>query len=149
MIAAGASAKVSASETCIQLLSHMSDRLKYLQPSMTSLLQSLCGIKSFEKLAFLQRCRGYMTQGMSFPESWHKAVLESREYIGVEEAEIVAGLCEVLGCTDLDSQLSGISYAKELLCTKLEEARERRDKYAKLYRSIGALAGIAVAIILI
>jgi stage III sporulation protein AB len=139
---------VLAIEATLSLLGQISDRLRYLQPSVYSLLEYLCGNQQFEKLGYPTRCRALIREGKSFPESWRQAVGESAKILGAEEAEILAALADVLGCADLESQLAAIAYTRELLQGKLEEARTREKTYGKLYRTLGVLSGVAIVIVL-
>lgn len=143
------SARVSAIEATLSLLGQVSDRLRYLQPSMYSLLEYLCGSSQFEKLPYPGRCRVLVREGTPFPDAWKQAALESGSTLGKEEAELLAGLGDVLGRADLDSQLAAIACARDLLQVKLEEARTAEHTYGKLYRTLGVLSGVAVVIVLL
>ena len=149
MMAFKLSARVAAIEGGISLLGQMSDRLRYLRPDMASLLDYFCTGKQFEKLEYPAKCRALMESGLPFPESWRRAVLENRAGMGEDEAAILAALGDTLGCADLDTQLSAIACARELLCAKLENARETEKSRGKLYRTMGVLCGFAVVIILL
>lgn len=148
-MAAGLSGKVALLEDCIRLLGYLSDRLKYLAPSVLSLLEGACASRQFEALAFPRRCRELTGEGLPFPIAWRKAVEENRSRLGDEEAGILAGLADVLGCADLESQLASIRYTRELLMIRLEHAREREKTYSKLYRTLGVLSGLAVAVLIL
>jgi stage III sporulation protein AB len=132
----------------LSLLGQVSDRLRYLQPSVYSLLEFLCGNQQYEKLGYPLRCRALIREGRSFPESWRQAVRESAKSLGDEESEILAALADVLGCADLESQLAAIAYTRELLQEKLEQARTKEKTYGKLYRTLGVLAGLAIVIVI-
>jgi len=148
-MALGLSGRVSVIEGSISLLSQMSDRLKYLRPTMGSLMDYFCSGGQFERLEYPRRCRILMKDGLPFPESWRQAVMENKTGIGDDEADILAGLGDTLGCTDLDTQLSAINCARDLLGVKLENAREAEKKFGKLYRTMGVLGGLALFIILL
>jgi stage III sporulation protein AB len=135
-------------ELAASTLGQVADRMRYLQPSMGSLLDFMCG-GQFEGLGFPARCRELTREGVAFPDAWHRAVTEHSRLLGKEEAEILAGLDGVLGRSDLDSQLAGIDFARERLMQRLEIARERARKYGRLYRSTGILAGLAAVIMFI
>ncbi len=49
----------------------------------------------------------------------------------------------------LSGQVAQIKLVKSMLDTKIEEARIQKTKNAKLYRTLGTTAGMAIAIILI
>lgn len=94
-------------------------------------------------------CRERMLRGDSFPVAWRTAVAQSPGALKGEEVRILASLADVLGTTDLDSQLSALDYTGEQLRRCHAAAGQKRDKCQKLYGTLGVLAGLAVAIILI
>ena len=148
-MARGLSERVAFLENTAALLGQMSDRLRYLQPDMYSLIESMGRSERFSGLLFPGRCLGLMDKGLSFPESWRLALEEAPGALENEESEMLSGLSEVLGCTDLDTQLAQLAFAGDRLLARLEAARDRERKYAKLYRSLGALGGLALVIMLI
>lgn len=57
-------------------------------------------------------------------------------------------LANIIGSSDTDGQLSAISMVEELLKRQRAEAQEAKEKKGRLYRSLGALAGAGMVIIL-
>ena len=57
-------------------------------------------------------------------------------------------LANIIGSSDSDGQLSAISMVEELLKRQRAEAQEAKEKKGRLYRSLGALAGAGMVIIL-
>ena len=55
----------------------------------------------------------------------------------------------MLGRGSIDDEVRNINLAVERLKTQLENATLEKDKYAKLYRTIGGIGGTALAVILI
>jgi stage III sporulation protein AB len=143
------SGRVAAIEGSAALLGQLSDRLKYLQPSMFSLMDSVASTQQFERLGYPAKCRELMRAGLSFPESWRQALREVPGRLGPQETQALLALADILGCADLDSQLSALDYTAKLLESRLGAAREYEQKYAKLYRTLGVLGGVAIAIIII
>ena len=58
-------------------------------------------------------------------------------------------LGRLLGQTDLDGQLSEIEVVNDFLTAQLENASEERRKNEKMYRTLGLVTGLTIAIILI
>ena len=56
---------------------------------------------------------------------------------------------KVLGATDVEGQVSQILITQNLLETNIKEAEIEKNKNAKLYKTLGTSAGLALAIILI
>jgi len=103
----------------------------------------------FEGLPFLRECAQLMLEGRDLPSCWRRAIEKHTAAIGKEEVAILASLGDVLGQSDLASQLAAIDLARVQLEQRIESARERVISQGSLYRSIGALGGVAAAIILI
>ena len=148
LLASNLSARLRRLESCLSLLSEISGRLEYLQPTMYSLITSLAGQERFEQLVFLRQCAQSMQAGRPFSSSWASALDECSHQLGREEAAILASLGDILGRSDLESQLSALALAKQQLEQRVDTAREKVLTQSKLYRSMGVLGGAAAAIIL-
>lgn len=131
------------------LLDHLHDRLRYLQPTLRSLLDSACGLSRLADTPYISRCRDALEEGENFPLCWRRETEAYSKVIGKEEAELLAALSDVLGAADLDSQLSSLTYTHTQLEHYLELARQNRARYQKLYSTLGILVGLALAIILV
>jgi len=127
----------------------MHGRLQYLQPTVQSLITSLAAQQRFGELPFLRECSKLMLSGQDFSSSWRGALKKQIVTLGKEEAAMLGSLGDVLGQSDLDSQLAAISLARVQLEQRIDGAREKAAAQGSLYRSIGALGGVAAAIILI
>ena len=149
LLASNLSARLRRLESCVALLDEMSGRLRHLQPTMQSLITSLAAQERFGLLVFLKQCAQSMRAGQPFSVCWPKALGESSHQLGGEEAAILAALGDVLGQSDLDSQLSALALARQQLEQRIQTARDKALTHGKLYRSMGILGGAAAAIILI
>ena len=136
-------------EACVCLLSELSGRLKYLQPTVQSLVVGLAAQERFGELRFLKLCAAQMEEGADFSGCWRQSLKREEQSLGREEAALMASLGDVLGRSDLESQLSAISLTGEQFAQRMEIRRERAKKQEGLYRSMGVLGGVAAAIILI
>jgi stage III sporulation protein AB len=148
-LASGLSGRVLAAKAAEALLGYLSDRLRYLRPTVAELIDSACELESLAENRFLPLCRDEMHRGASFPSAWRTALSERPGALGVEEAALLSGLGQVLGSADLDSQLDALACARSRLEAHIAEAEERRDKHGKLYRSLGVLTGVGIVVLLI
>jgi len=139
---------VSALEKAVALLGHLQDRMRHLQPSMGSLIHGACGAEAFAQLSFLRECDGRMGRGQPFPVAWRES-LEAFQDLEGEPREILLELGEVLGASELEAALSALDFARRRMELQLNGAREHRDKYQKLYRTMGVLSGFAIVLILL
>jgi len=65
------------------------------------------------------------------------------------DEKILIDFGNLLGRGSVDEEVRNINLAVERLKTQLENATDEKNKYAKLYRTIGGIGGTALAIILI
>jgi len=65
------------------------------------------------------------------------------------DEKILIDFGNLLGRGSIDEEVRNINLAVERLKTQLENATDERDKYAKLYKTVGGISGTALAIILI
>jgi stage III sporulation protein AB len=63
-------------------------------------------------------------------------------------AQVITGLGQVLGASDLESQLAAIDYGISLLEARLADARGHAAARGKLYDTLGVLAGLGVAVLI-
>lgn len=136
-------------ESCDALLGEMIHRMRHLTPTMQALITGLCGQERFRGLGFLHGCRELLLEGVDFSGAWRRAVREDAHRLGGEEAELLADLADILGRTDLESQLDALGGARELLSGRTAQAREYSAKRGSLYRTMGTLCGAAIFILLI
>lgn len=86
---------------------------------------------------------------ISAGEAWVQALTESKNNLSKEDIAVIQNLSRMLGQTDLEGQLSEIEIVNEFLTNQLENAAEERKKNEKMYRTLGLVAGLTIAIILI
>ena len=136
-------------EAHMALLGQMGDRLRYLRPGMTALMEALAENERFADLRYPAHCAALLRTGNSFSYSWQTALAQEKNRLGREETEILAGLAEVLGQSDMDGQLAALAYTEKMLQSRWEPARTQEQKYAGLYRSMGLFLGLAAAVVLL
>ena len=69
--------------------------------------------------------------------------------LNFEDERILLDFGYSLGKGSIDEEIRNINLACERLKTQLESATIDRDKYAKLYKVIGGIGGMALAVVLI
>ena len=82
-------------------------------------------------------------------EAWEKSVGESSSNFTNEDINIIKGLGNLLGKTDLEGQLMQIELTTKLLEEKIKEATNLQNKNTKLYKTLGTTIGLAIMIIFI
>ena len=82
-------------------------------------------------------------------DAWCQALKDSKNNLNKEDISVIQNLNRLLGQTDLDGQLSEIEVVNDFLTAQLENASEERRKNEKMYRTLGLVTGLTIAIILI
>ena len=83
-----------------------------------------------------------------FRQVWKNAVMSDRSF-DIEEQEILNGIGELLGSTDIEGQLRGISDIRSVINSINAERIGVYRQKGRLYRSVGVLIGVTLGIMVI
>ncbi len=86
---------------------------------------------------------------LSAGEAWDLALKMNTLNIDDEDRNILKNLSKMLGKTDLEGQVSQIDMTSVFLDKQIKKAEILQEKSEKMYRTLGAIIGIAIVIILI
>lgn len=122
--------------------------LRYKSATVYEIAETLAGDERFSDFDFLDNIKP--ESGTSFQQSWCTAVYNSK-LCGIKKSdiELLADIGKKLGTSDLDGQVSTVMLQRSELEASILSAEEEYSRKAKLYRSLGALTGAFVAIMLI
>lgn len=122
--------------------------LRYKSATVYEIAETLAGDERFSDFDFLDSIKP--ENGISFQQSWCTAVYNSK-LCGIKKSdiELIADIGKKLGTSDLDGQVSTVMLQRSELEASILSAEEEYSRKAKLYRSLGALTGAFVAIMLI
>lgn len=81
--------------------------------------------------------------------AWLQALEESNTNMVKEDIETLKNLSNLLGKVDIEGQVNEIELVETFLDTQIEIAEEDKNKYVKMYKTLGITIGLAVVIILI
>jgi len=82
-------------------------------------------------------------------EAWEKSVQTATTNLNEEDVENIKSFGKMLGKTDKEGQLSRIELTKTFIEMQIEKAKIEEQKNAKMYKTLGAIGGLAFVIILI
>lgn len=82
-------------------------------------------------------------------EAWSNAFEDVPNNLTDEDKTVLKNLSRLLGQTDLEGQMSEIEVVTQFLATQIESAQQERIKNEKMYRTLGIVSGLTIAIILI
>ena len=88
--------------------------------------------------------------GSSAGQRWRASVNKTKSImcLNAEDCEILIILASELGITGRDAQINSIRHVRSLLKLRLREAQDECRTSVKLYRGLGAAAGIFLAVLL-
>lgn len=80
---------------------------------------------------------------------WNETVKNFSTNLTLEDKEIISMMGKMLGKTDKNGQISEIELVSNFLNKQIEEAEVMKSKNEKLYKSLGIICGITIAIVFI
>ncbi len=82
-------------------------------------------------------------------DAWANAFTDVPNNLTKEDITILSNLGRLLGQTDVEGQISEIEVVVQFLDTQLEQAKQEKIRNEKMYRTLGIVGGLTIAIILI
>ena len=82
-------------------------------------------------------------------KAWEEALEESNTNMTKEDIEVLKNLSNLLGKVDVEGQVNEVELVENFLDTQIELAEEEKQKYVKMYKTLGITIGLAVVIILV
>lgn len=82
-------------------------------------------------------------------KAWEEALEEANTNMTKEDIEVLKNLSNLLGKVDIEGQVNEVELVENFLDTQIELAEEEKQKYVKMYKTLGITIGLAVVIILI
>lgn len=114
------------------------------------LLRELSEGEDFRSLPFLCEVRRQFTGQESLAVVWHRALAGQRNLLRLPEASELLRECGgILGGSSWDSQIAAISLLRERLDLLIEAAQQRAEKEGRLWRSLGVLGALLLAVLVI
>jgi len=82
-------------------------------------------------------------------EAWIYSLENTNTNMTKEDKDILKNLGKLLGKTDIEGQISEIKLVNEFLDRQIEIAQNERSKNEKMYKTLGGVIGLALAIVFI
>lgn len=122
--------------------------LKYRSATVYEITDALSRDERFSDFDFLREIS--FLSGRPFQQSWCES-LENHIPFGMNksDAELLMSIGKQLGTSDLEGQISTVRLRQAELGTVISAAEEEYSRKAKLYRSLGVLTGVFIAIMLV
>lgn len=138
-------------DAVLLMIQKMQSCLQYEKMTTIELLQMMAESSALEELSFLGHCVQEMKCGNAFPIAWKSALDLGHEqsYLEAEDIQTLGLIGGVLGGADAQSQIGELSVIASLLEQCRDKAKEAQEEKGKLYRSLGVLSGLGIAVLII
>lgn len=87
--------------------------------------------------------------GVDTSVTWQKAIDETVNSLKKEDKEVLKMLGKMLGKTDKLGQINEINIVSRFLDKQIEDSEEEKKKNEKLYKTLGVVCGLTLAIVLV
>lgn len=145
---AGLRGRCTALESFAKMVTRCENALRYLSPSVTALFAELAEAGTGPLGAFVERCLA-LCRGSDFHAAYRQALSELPAALTPADRELIASFGAGLGKSDLAGQLALCALTLKTCDAALLEARDSAARLSSLYINLGALGGIAAAVILL
>lgn len=130
------------------LLNYFSVSLRYTAPTVWQLMDSACENPEYKSLKFLSILKSKSLEEVSFEEAWNYS-LSLDSTIKLEEKNILYSVGNSLGKVGLEESISNLNLAMERIKTIQLKATQEYSKKGNLFRWLGLLGGLMIAILIV
>lgn len=150
-LAADCSKRPRALRELQSLMQMLENEIAYLSNLLSEAFDRIYeGNNSDTAILFREAANKLSTSGVTAAEAWEKATEENYAKLSLnkEDKAILQAFGRMLGNSDLEGQLNNIRLVTSQLKLQELKAEEMKRKNEKMYRSLGVLSGLAIAIVL-
>jgi stage III sporulation protein AB len=155
LIAAGALAGYMESHRLAMRVEQLEAFLRFLSAAQTEIRFAALPVEEIVQrhggeIQFLRTCEDNCKAGGSFLSAWNSGVHSGTKGQGfiMEDIGLLYSFGEGFGASDTEGQLSHCALYTELISENLKNAREEKNRKAKLYQILGIFSGMAAALML-
>lgn len=131
-----------------KILSEISELIRCYSFTLSEISAKLSENNDFAQLRFIKSLSEEIKKNSSFPDAWKKAV-EDDNALSNEEKKLLYEVGMALGTTDIEGQVSALEFFILQAEKMAEEENERYKVKGKMYRSLGAVFGAMIGILII
>lgn len=133
------------------MLQMLENEISYLSNLLSEAFERIYKGTNFETAILFKESAKYLCiNGCTADAAWERAVEENygKLSLNAEDKTILLTFGKMLGNSDLEGQLNNIRLVSSQLKLQEIKAEEMKKKNEKMFRSLGVLSGLAIAIIL-
>lgn len=133
----------------IELLLSLTEEIKllirYQNMKLRDIVSAISKNSAYIQLDFINEVDDRVCgESMDFHTAWSRYAVDN--CLSAEENEILKNLGKGLGTSDIDGQNALLELTKKQLESRLKQAQEGYLQKGKMYRSVGALCGLGLGI---
>lgn len=115
------------------------------------IFERLAASDTLRELCFLDGTARGLSEDVCFPCVWAQALEAAGPKLALhpEDYRPLRQLGDLVGAYDAATQRAGLETVRALLGERMEEARLEQQKNGRLARSLGTLAGVAAAVLIL
>lgn len=138
-------------EKNLLLVDKMQTYIRYNHTPTNQIISELSNDENFENLHYIEKCQNLLKETNDFPKAWKCSVEQCKNELNIDNKDIniLKSIGDTLGSVDVEGQLNDFKLKENLIKQNLKDAVSIKNNYSKMYRSLGILCGIGVAIILV
>ena len=133
-----------------EICNMLNSKIKFTYEPLGEIFEEMSKIFSNEKniSSILQETSKTMRDA-SFKKSWESSIDKFKNYLNLnnEDINILKGLSNMLGKTDIEGQLNEIDLTMDFLDTQIKEAEVLAERNHRMYRSLGTIVGLVIVIL--
>lgn len=138
-------------EAAVSFINYVSTRIRYSAAPIDEMIEQAAQMEELRSLPFLKICANKCREGIAFPTAWNQSMEEQKRGLSLKthDMEMLHAFGTGLGTTDVEGQTAHCALYRGLLEEALQTARAEKETYGRLTASLGVLAGIGTAVLLI
>lgn len=131
-----------------QILNLLKTKIEYTYEPLPKIFSDL-GVEFDDEVGKIFKIAAFEMNEQDAGTAWKSAIESSKTNMKAEDLKILESLDKLLGKTDIEGQLNQIELIQNFIDCQIEKAENEQRKNEKLYKSLGAIVGLTIAIILI
>ena len=141
--------RVTELEEAILLCRKAKTYLAYENTDTRELIRKLSEEEGLSHLKFLPAVFESMKEGQPFPKAWKRGIERGKNSTNLTQGDVrvLMMFSDVIGKSDRNSQIGGIELIEQLFSQAIDAAKRIREEKGVLYRSLGILGGIGLAVL--
>lgn len=131
------------------ILNIFKTKIKFTYEPIPEIFENIANTTEDKKIGEIFKKSAKDMEYLSAGQAFDKNVDESENYLLEEDKKVIKTLSKLLGKTDIEGQISEIELTDTYLEEQIQKAKENKNKNEKLYKTMGIVLGLAIAIILV